>query len=329
MVYVSTYIREKEVFLVKLRTLLYVIISTFLFSSMEIALKIAGGTFNPVQLNFIRFLLGGLLLLPFTLNKLKKDGRRLNSRDIRAFALTGFSCVVVSMTLYQLAIQLSLPATIAIVLSANPAFGMLIGLVLLKEKMSRTNTIAVVLTLAGLLVIINPFNLTNPAGITLGLLCSVTFAIYGILTRLSSNKLGFGGMTMTCFSFIAGAIELAIFMAITHIPAVSRAFSGVKGFSDIPFFQGITMSNILLIAYISFLVTGVGFGLYFVVMEEAGVPIASLIFFVKPALAPVLSLLVLGDPIHSNTIVGIIIILIGSVVTLTGEKIALRMSRRS
>lgn len=111
MVYVSTftstYIREKEVFLVKLRTLLYVIISTFLFSSMEIALKIAGGTFNPVQLNFIRFLLGGLLLLPFTLNKLKKDGRRLNSRDIRAFALTGFSCVVVSMTLYQLAIQLS------------------------------------------------------------------------------------------------------------------------------------------------------------------------------------------------------------------------------
>ncbi|MCG7197886.1 DMT family transporter [Pediococcus pentosaceus] len=321
-------LKEKEVLSLKLRTLIYVIMSTFLFSSMEIALKIAGGTFNPIQLNFVRFLLGGLLLLPFTLQRLRREQRHLTGRDVAAFSLTGFSCVLVSMTLYQLAIQMSLPATIAILLSANPAFGMLIGLVLLKEKMSRTNTLAVILTLAGLLVIVNPFNLTNPMGITLGLLSSITFAIYGILTRLSSNKLGFGGMTMTCFSFIAGAIELGIFMAITHIPAVSQAFSGLQGFSDVPFFQGITWSNILLVAYISFFVTGLGFGLYFLVMEEAGVPIASLIFFIKPALAPILSLIVLGDPIHTNTIVGIIIILIGSVVTLTGERIATRMSRK-
>lgn len=321
-------LKEKEVLSLKLRTLIYVIMSTFLFSSMEIALKIAGGTFNPIQLNFVRFLLGGLLLLPFTLQRLRREQRHLTGRDIAAFSLTGFSCVLVSMTLYQLAIQMSLPATIAILLSANPAFGMLIGLVLLKEKMSRTNTLAVILTLAGLLVIVNPFNLTNPMGITLGLLSSITFAIYGILTRLSSNKLGFGGMTMTCFSFIAGAIELGIFMAITHIPAVSQALSGLQGFSDVPFFQGITWSNILLVAYISFFVTGLGFGLYFLVMEEAGVPIASLIFFIKPALAPILSLIVLGDPIHTNTIVGIIIILIGSVVTLIGERIATRMSRK-
>ncbi|MEE6729501.1 DMT family transporter [Pediococcus pentosaceus] len=321
-------LKEKEVLSLKLRTLIYVIMSTFLFSSMEITLKIAGGTFNPIQLNFVRFLLGGLLLLPFTLQRLRREQRHLTGRDVAAFSLTGFSCVLVSMTLYQLAIQMSLPATIAILLSANPAFGMLIGLVLLKEKMSRTNTLAVILTLAGLLVIVNPFNLTNPMGITLGLLSSITFAIYGILTRLSSNKLGFGGMTMTCFSFIAGAIELGIFMAITHIPAVSQAFSGLQGFSDVPFFQGITWSNILLVAYISFFVTGLGFGLYFLVMEEAGVPIASLIFFIKPALAPILSLIVLGDPIHTNTIVGIIIILIGSVVTLTGERIATRMSRK-
>ncbi|QYY85192.1 DMT family transporter [Pediococcus pentosaceus] len=321
-------LKEKEVLSLKLRTLIYVIMSTFLFSSMEIALKIAGGTFNPIQLNFVRFLLGGLLLLPFTLQRLRREQRHLTGRDIAAFSLTGFSCVLVSMTLYQLAIQMSLPATIAILLSANPAFGMLIGLVLLKEKMSRTNTLAVILTLAGLLVIVNPFNLTNPMGITLGLLSSITFAIYGILTRLSSNKLGFGGMTMTCFSFIAGAIELGIFMAITHIPAVSQVLSGLQGFSDVPFFQGITWSNILLVAYISFFVTGLGFGLYFLVMEEAGVPIASLIFFIKPALAPILSLIVLGDPIHTNTIVGIIIILIGSVVTLTGERIATRMSRK-
>lgn len=312
----------------KVKTLINVLVSTFLFSSMEIALKIAGSSFNPIELNFIRFLLGGLVLLPFAILKLRKNHRKLGWREIRAFALTGFTCVVVSMTLYQLAIQVTEPAIIAILLSANPVFGMLIGLVFMGEKMSRTNTIAVLLTIVGLLVIINPFKLTNPLGIMLGLVCSITFGLYGVFTRVSSNKLSLGGLTMTCFSFIAGACELAILMGLSHVAPISKALKGMPGFSNIPFFAGINLHTLPLIAYISFLVTGLAFGLYFIVMDEAGIPVASLIFFIKPALAPVLALLVLAEPIYVNTVVGIIIILLGSVITLMGERIALSMSRR-
>ena len=42
----------------------YVLVTTLLFSSMEIALKSIAGQFNPVQLNFSRFLVGGIFLLP-------------------------------------------------------------------------------------------------------------------------------------------------------------------------------------------------------------------------------------------------------------------------
>jgi len=46
---------------------------------------------------------------------------------------------------------------------------------------------------------------------------------------------------------------------------------------------------------------------------------------IKPALAPVLSLLILGEAITSRTIVGIVVILLGSAITLVGEDIAYRV----
>jgi len=137
---------------------------------MEIALKIAGGQFNPIELNFIRFLIGGLALLPFTILYLRKNNVKITGSDWARIALTGLVIVVLSMTLYQLSIGMTTASVIAIMLSANPIFGLIIGFVFLKEKLSRTNVLALILTLIGLLIIINPFHLTGAMGIVLGLI---------------------------------------------------------------------------------------------------------------------------------------------------------------
>ncbi len=290
---------------------------------MEIALKIAGGQFNPIELNFIRFLIGGLALLPFTILYLKKNNVRIDRSGWGKIALTGFVIVVLSMTLYQLSIGMTKASVIAIMLSANPIFGLIIGFVFLKEKLSRTNVLALILTLVGLLIIINPFHLSGAMGIVLGLLSSIIFGIYGVMSRVYGGKLGLNGLSMTCLAFLFGATELGILMGITHIPAVANAIpSGFSEFSRIPYFQGISLQTLPLILYISVLVTGVAFGLYFVSMEKVGILQASLIFLVKPALAPVLALFILGESMNANTIFGIVVILFGSLITLIGEKIA-------
>ena len=290
---------------------------------MEIALKIAGGQFNPIELNFIRFLIGGLALLPFTILYLKKNNVRINRSGWGKIALTGFVIVVLSMTLYQLSIGMTKASVIAIMLSANPIFGLIIGFVFLKEKLSRTNVLALILTLVGLLIIINPFHLSGAMGIVLGLLSSIIFGIYGVMSRVYGGKLGLNGLSMTCLAFLFGATELGILMGITHIPAVANAIpSGFSEFARIPYFQGISLQTLPLILYISVLVTGVAFGLYFVSMEKVGILQASLIFLIKPALAPVLALFVLGESMNANTIFGIVVILLGSLITLMGEKIA-------
>ena len=44
---------------------MYITLTTLIFSTMEIALKLVSNNFNPIQLTFTRFFIGGLFLLPF------------------------------------------------------------------------------------------------------------------------------------------------------------------------------------------------------------------------------------------------------------------------
>ena len=43
----------------------FVVLTAFLFGTMEVACKVAGNQLDPFQLTFIRFAIGGLILLQF------------------------------------------------------------------------------------------------------------------------------------------------------------------------------------------------------------------------------------------------------------------------
>ena len=71
---------------------LYIVIATLFFSSMEIALKSVSGQFNAVQMNLTRFLIGGLVLIPFALRTLKKKKEHLDKKvccTLRGWAFWG------------------------------------------------------------------------------------------------------------------------------------------------------------------------------------------------------------------------------------------------
>ena len=62
-----------------------VVLTAFLFSTMDIALKIGGGNFDSLQLTFLRFLIGGIVLAPFAIKEYRGHylaaGQRLVWRD--------------------------------------------------------------------------------------------------------------------------------------------------------------------------------------------------------------------------------------------------------
>jgi drug/metabolite transporter (DMT)-like permease len=302
----------------------YIALATVLFSSMEIALKTVAGVFNPLQLNFLRFTIGGLFLLPFAIASLRKRGASIASRDWAFFALSGLACVVVSMSLYQLAIQYCKASIVAILFSCNPAFVLPLAAIFLKERIRAFSVATMVASLAGMLCIVNPLGGSAEVG-SLGLLLSVgsaiAFAVYGVMGKTRSGRIG--GLATTAFSFLAGSLELLALIAASRIPALASALrgAGLGAFAEIPVFSGLSPAVLPVFAYISLCVTGLGFASYFMAIEETSASTAAIVFYIKPALAPVLALLILGEAIAPSTLAGIALIAAGSALSIAGARL--------
>lgn len=296
---------------------IYIGISTILFSSMEIVLKIVSSDFNPIQLTLSRFLIGGLILLPLSLKSLKAKEITLNRNDIKSFALLGFICVVISMIFYQLAVIYTKASVVGVIFSCNPVFVMLFAFIFLKEKFYRHNIISLACEILGIIIIINPLSTKlSPLGISFTLLAAITFALYGVLGKKSTKK--FGGEVVTCFSFLFGSIEMIILVIISYVPIFSSLLISynLNNFANISLLTGYNMNNLLPIIYVFVFVTGFGYASYFKAMEYTSANTTSLVFFFKPVLSPILAFIILKEIIPINMIFGIIFIVFGSIFTI-------------
>lgn len=307
------------------RGYLYILITTLLFSSMEVALKCISGQLNPIQLNFSRFLVGGLVLVPLAVRELKKRRLSLDGKALGTFALLGLMGIAVSMSLYQLAVARVQASVVGVLFSSNPVFVTLFAFLLLREKISKNQILGLALDVIGIVLIIQPWHLKLDAlGVTYILLGTLLFALYGVCGKRQCAR--FGGLAVSCFSFLFGAAEMMALAALTHIPSVSAALTaaGLDTFANIPFLTGYTAANLPIVLYIYIGVTGIGFTCYFLSMEVTSAQTTSLVFFFKPALAPLLAFLILREAIPGNMLAGIACILCGSLASILPGLLAQR-----
>lgn len=267
---------------------LYIAVSIFIVSSTETLLKLAGQSFsNGIQLNFLRFLIGGLFLLIPVYMDLKKRNRVLKVQVYGMFSLLGFLFIVISMTLYQFAIEVGTASTVAILFSFNPIFNTVFSYFILKERLTKKNIFAVVVSTLGLLIIIYQYGGNTYVEIISALMSAVIFGLYSTLSKRISKKYDLNVLTITCYSFLFGAVELVVLMAISHVDSLSVLFNQrayLNQFEDIPFVTGINLSNLPLLLYLSIIVTAGGFALYFICLKEAGASLACIIFLQSPQL---------------------------------------------
>lgn len=299
-----------------------------LFSTMEIVLKSIAGVFNPVQLTFTRFLAGGLVLLPLALRTLRRRGLRLRLRELLPFAWIGFLGVTVSMTLYQLAVNYTPASVVAVLFSSNPLFVLAFARLLLGEPVPKRSFLALGLDVVGIGFVVDPLHMElSAAGVALTLLSTVLFALYGVAGKRESAR--YGGVVNTCFGFLFGSAEMMMLSALTHIPALASALTaaGLSGFAAVPFFSGYSLAVLPRFLYVCAGVTGCGFACYFLAMEYTSAGTASLVFFFKPILAPILALFLLGEAIPANRWAGIGFILAGALANLLPPLFSARRKR--
>lgn len=297
--------------------ILSIVLCTLFFSSMETALKGIAGQFNPVQMTLTRFLIGGIALIPFARQMLRKKKVKLDWRAYRDFAFLGFLGVLISMTLYQLAVEYANASVVAVLFSCNPVFVVIFAFLLLRIPIKKNQVASLIFQIAGIVFLINPFHIDiHPIGLISVLLSIVFFGLYAVLGLRPCEQ--YSGIVVTCWSFLFGCAEMLVLVALSHVQPIAEFFlnSGLALFANIPLFTGYTLDNLLSIIYICLGVTGGGYAFYFMAMECTSPMMASMVFFFKPVLAPILAAVILHENIPFNMIVGIVLILCGSLFTL-------------
>ncbi len=309
-------------------------VTTILFSLMEVVMKSVSGDFHPLQFTCSRFLAGGIGLIPFAVGAMKKKRAEhpdfsLSGRDLGYFALIGFLGMVLAMSAYQASIG-AVPASVtAVLFSSNPIFVTLFAFFILKEKIGKHNIIALVLDVVGILFIINPFKTKlSGVGVTLCIAGTFLFALYGVLAKGKCKK--YGGIVVTCFTFLFGSLELLALLMLTNVPGIAAFLegAGLSQFASIPILKGYALSNLWQVLFVYIGVTGVGFACYFTAMEKTTANTASLVFFFKPMLAPIFAFLILAETIPINMLAGILLILAGALFSILPGFLRARKERR-
>jgi drug/metabolite transporter (DMT)-like permease len=272
---------------------------------MEVVLKVAAAQFDAFQLTMIRFFLGGLFLLPFALLEIKKYNTVITKRDLLHMLVMGILCICVSMVLFQLGVEHAKASTAAVIFCINPLFVMLFAHFITDEKLSGMKAIALAFGLLGIVFMINPLNMepgNTPAGIIYTVAAALAFGLYSAMGKTSIRRLH--ALTQTSISFLMGAAVL--------VPVLM--------FLRRPILGGITAGNIWLVLYVSIMVTGLGYLFYFLAMDASDAATASIVFFIKPALAPVIAVIALHETIGFSGIIGILLIFIGSYINLNEQR---------
>lgn len=295
--------------------------ATVLFSSMEIALKLSAGEFHPLQITMGRFLVGGLILIPFSVSALKKRKQHITGRDIGWFAILGFLGILVGMTCYQLSILYIEASKVATLFSSNPLFVTVFAVILLKEPLLKHKVLAIAGDILGIICIVQPWAPgLNITGVIFVMVSAILFALYGVLGKEESRKLG--GVTLTCGCSLMGSAEMLLMAALTHLDPVSELLTdgGLGSFAEIPFIEGFNAGNIGSFLYAAVFATGMGYAAYFMAMEYVSAQEASMVFFFKPVLAAVAAAVILGEQIPVPMMAGIGFILAGSLISMLGDR---------
>ena len=306
---------------------LYIVLCAVIFSTMEVMLKTVHGVFAPMQITCLRFLIGGLLLIPFALRSMKKKGAAFTRADAGFFALTGFLCVAFSMVLYQMAVTYTKASVVAIIFSCNPIFVIVLAYLLLHEQIRRNHIVALALELLAVFIIIDPLHASlDPTGALLAIASALVFSFYSVVSKKRTPR--FGGIAVTCFSFLFGSTELLVIL-LGRTAAVGGLFAslGLDIFVNVSLFSGIPLSALPALAYICAVNSAAGYVCHMMALEKTSAQEASLIFFLKPMIAPLFAFLFLREEITANMLLGIVCFLVGSGIAILPGLLAQKKQR--
>jgi drug/metabolite transporter (DMT)-like permease len=260
--------------------------------------RLAAGHIPPVTLSFLRWSLAFFIVLPFAWKDLTRDWGAIRERlgFMIFLSVTGISAFT---SLQYWSLEHTTALNTLLLQSAGPLVVAVWSLILFGVRLTLAQAGGVVLSLAGVLVILLHGDLTALGNIAFNegdLIFTVALIIFGLYSVLTLKRPQIHGLSFVAFTFGCGAACLA--------PAlIWELFSRPVMRPDLP--------NLLTLLYVGVFPSALAYLCFNRGVHLIGANRAAPFFHVVPVFGSAMAIVFLGERLQAFHIIGFVLVLSG------------------
>ncbi|MDI1266881.1 MAG: DMT family transporter [bacterium] len=260
--------------------------------------RLAAGHISPITLSFLRWSMAFLIILPFAWRHLVRDRAAIRGRlgTMIVLSITGISAF---NTLQYWALEHTQALNTLLLQSAGPLVVAVWSLLLLGVRLTLAQAAGIVLSMAGVLIILMHGDITKLSNIEFNrgdLIFIVALAIFGLYSVLTLKRPQIHGLSFVAFTFGAGAaclIPLFVWEVFTHP------------------FMAIDTANLLTLLYVALFPSTLAYLCFNRGVQLIGANRAAPFFHVVPVFGTVMSIVFLGEHPQIFQFIGFALVLTG------------------
>ncbi|MTK07408.1 MAG: DMT family transporter [Hungatella sp.] len=275
---------------------LFSLFTIFIWGTTFISTKILLKAFTPIEILFIRFVIGYFALLALYPHRLKVKERKQELY----FAGAGLCGITLYFLLENIALTYTLASNVGVIISIAPFFTAIFAhLLLAGEKMRAQFFIGFAVAVAGIFLI--SFNGSsqlklNPMGDILAILAAAVWAIYSVLTKKISGY-HYHTISVTRRIFFYGLLfMMPVLFIFKFEPDIGQIIKPV---------------NLFNIIFLGFGASAICFVTWNYALKILGAVKTSVYIYMVPVITVITSVLILHETITGTAVLGILLTLAG------------------
>ena len=270
----------------------FLTIASIIWGAMFVVVKIIVDEVHPIQLVWLEYLIALVFLIGYSI--MKREKWHINWPDLKLIFWIGIIGNTISLVAQEMGTGLSNAQTGSVITSTIPAFMIIFGWLILKEKLDKVKIFSVVIAILGVVMIVGlKMSGTNVIlGVLLLVLDSIAWALMSVLVKKVKT---YSSLQITIMSTVVAVVALTPFI-----------LSDMSSLTSINFLDPKVIWSLLYIGAVS---TAVAY-----VMWNRGLQIVSagssgLFYLIQPIVGSFLGWLLLGEQISVGFVIGSALIL--------------------
>jgi drug/metabolite transporter (DMT)-like permease len=274
-------------------------IAAILFGASVVAVRVAVQDIPPLTLAILRFGQGGFLLLLLLLIW-ARDLLRVDRRDVPYLILLGAIFFTIFPVTFNTSLRLTEASRGAMMLATMPLWSVLLARVATGEHLNIRQTCGVLLTFAGVGVVLAERGLTfvgtnlSLAGDALMLVTALCGAVYGVLAKRMLTR--YKALTVTAYAMVLGTLLL--------VPAafVEDPFSAL---------ERMRTETVMLVLFLGIFGGAIGYFLWTFALTRLSPTQVAVYVNLNPMIATLLGVTLLAEKLTGIFVVGLAAVLAG------------------